>query len=119
MNNNGKNRKLLWAAGALLVFLYFAPAALQSFRRGRPRASRALQGAARAWTPARERARLELQGGRARGKGGSMGLQKKSGGCFHTRRSKASTISWLATYHHHLHFGHALTGHADRRSRSP
>jgi len=32
MNNNGKNRKLLWAAGAVLVFLYFAPAALQSFR---------------------------------------------------------------------------------------
>lgn len=32
MNNNGKNRKLLWAAGAALVFLYFAPAALQSFR---------------------------------------------------------------------------------------
>lgn len=32
MNNNGKNRKLLWAAGAVLVFLYFAPSALQSFR---------------------------------------------------------------------------------------
>jgi hypothetical protein len=32
MNNDGKNRKLLWAAGAALVFLYFAPAALQSFR---------------------------------------------------------------------------------------
>jgi hypothetical protein len=32
MNNNGKNRKLLWAAGAVLVFLYFTPAALQSFR---------------------------------------------------------------------------------------
>jgi hypothetical protein len=32
MNNNGKNRKYLWAAGAVLVFLYFTPAALQSFR---------------------------------------------------------------------------------------
>jgi hypothetical protein len=32
MNSNGKNRKYLWAAGAVLVFLYFAPAALQSFR---------------------------------------------------------------------------------------
>jgi hypothetical protein len=32
MNNNGRNRKLLWAAGAVLVFLYFAPSALQSFR---------------------------------------------------------------------------------------
>lgn len=32
MDNNGKNRKLFWIAGAALAFLYFAPQALQSFR---------------------------------------------------------------------------------------
>lgn len=32
MDTTHKNRKLWWAAGAALVFLYFAPTALQSFR---------------------------------------------------------------------------------------
>ena len=40
MNNNGKNQKYLWAAGAVLVFLYFAPAALNPSGRRRLTGSR-------------------------------------------------------------------------------
>lgn len=51
MNITNRNRKKLWLVGAILVLLYFAPSALQSFRQAallRER-QRAAEAAAQAW----------------------------------------------------------------------